>query len=273
MGARTAAHGHVVRMRGHRLRDDSHQQQQCRQAQSGPQKVSNAETKPHSADVAPRPQSEPPSTRAGIGVEVTAYRKNTNALAQERNTPQGVVDVIQDYAPIGLDPCHNEYSVVGARETYNIVDDGMAHAWIVQPQEVVFCNAEWNNLLPWAQHAAEQWTLYGTETLFWTGFDHSTKWCHFLLKHASRLVLWGKREQHSLRGEPGKGRAPTCALWRIGGNTTPADLNLAPVSQYHKWQATAGRSTRFDLHFQHHAAGQQLIKLAGTPYVAATETE
>jgi hypothetical protein len=88
----------------------------------------------------------------------------------DHRTPESVLEIIRAYAPIGLDPCSNPWSTVGARVelSKHRGDDGLAACWsaIIMDQgdtATVYVNPPYGAglILPWVHKAADE----GIETL------------------------------------------------------------------------------------------------------------
>src|SRR5690606_37557826 len=89
----------------------------------------------------------------------------------DHNTPESVLEVMRDYAPIGLDPCSNMWSTVGARVELckQRGEDGLDPCWmeIVDSNEIVYVNPPYaaGQIMPWVMTASAHAEISGVETL------------------------------------------------------------------------------------------------------------
>lgn len=154
---------------------------------------------------------------------------------QHRNTPETVLVPTRKFMRIGLDPCSNEWSTVGARIEYRQPNqNGLELPWVTRlqnhrycgpgkldpslPYEGVFCNAVWANLLPWVRKTVEEHERDKfAHIIFYAHFDPSTKWGGEIMDACSAFALWRKRLNHPLFGQESRGAdRPTCS-WYLGG--------------------------------------------------------
>lgn len=145
---------------------------------------------------------------------MTAAKKLAPLMSSDRmdwNTPAVVLDLVRRVGPIGLDPCSNLTSIVGARvEVRREVDnlDGLALDWgaIVRPGEVVFCNPPYGREIgDWVAKCEIGSQRRGVQTIALVPARPDTRWWHdWCAPPASQAVcFWRGR----LRFEG----APSCA--------------------------------------------------------------
>ena len=144
-----------------------------------------------------------------------------NAPGWSRNTPQRVINRIRSFAPIGLDPCSNQYSTVEAQVSWEGPPhdkDGLNESWAdaVASGTIVFWQPPWNHLFPWVRKAAMEWDEHEVESIGWTMHDHSTKWCQFLLSTCEAYGLWKTRENHPSGGIKSSGSKWCNTIWYYG---------------------------------------------------------
>lgn len=79
------------------------------------------------------------------------------------NTPPWFCDLVRTLHPkgIGLDPCGNEHSYVGAKTTYTIETNGLAHSW--RGHGLVFMNPPHSlspfNIEPWVEKTIQEFVF------------------------------------------------------------------------------------------------------------------
>ncbi len=76
--------------------------------------------------------------------------------SQTWNTPASVLERVRMIAPIALDPCSNEDSIVGAAEEWRIErgEDGLARTW--DQFGLNYCNPPYEDLLSWGRKLARE---------------------------------------------------------------------------------------------------------------------
>lgn len=129
-----------------------------------------------------------------------------------RCTPEYVLEVVREFAPIGLDPCSNEHSTVGAQHSMAPPDDGLAVDWatfmcISEPDSVVWVNPPWSSPKPWACKCADEWSLSGVESLLWLPCYPETATAWTIWQNATRVCFWGRRVHHPVPGETKRNRS------------------------------------------------------------------
>ncbi len=83
------------------------------------------------------------------------------------NTPLPVLERVRLVAPIGLDPCGNADSIVGADREYRLDrgEDGLALPWN-PPSGCVYVNSEYGrNIGPWQERCVSQSVEHGVEIM------------------------------------------------------------------------------------------------------------
>lgn len=101
-------------------------------------------------------------------------------------TPEWILERVRKVHPIGLDPCGNPWSTVGARITWSKHNGEDGHTdrnWEapLHPGEAIWVNPPYSDPLPWAQHFG-----WAADAVCRPGFmlvknDPSTKW-HAVLR-------------------------------------------------------------------------------------------
>lgn len=64
-------------------------------------------------------------------------------------TPPVILDRVRQVGPIGLDPCSNAQSIVGARLSFTEKGNGLAKPWTVRTGEVAYVNPPYSALREW----------------------------------------------------------------------------------------------------------------------------
>lgn len=120
------------------------------------------------------------------------------------NTPEWILDLVRRMGPIGLDPCSNRWSTVGARFSVGLPDaDGLDVDWELLTdvgKGSCFVNPPYSRPLPWARKFA-LWRSCLTDAF--TGPEPhgfvlvkcapSTRWWKVLMSVASARVDFHKR--------------------------------------------------------------------------------
>jgi phage N-6-adenine-methyltransferase len=109
--------------------------------------------------------------------------------SDEWNTPDWLLELVRQIAPIGLDPCSNPTSTVGARVSFTREEDGLTKPWadILGPGELAFVNPPYSqgNLRRWVEKCANE-AAAGAEVMALLPANTSTSWCQ-------THVFWGAR--------------------------------------------------------------------------------
>lgn len=116
---------------------------------------------------------------------MTAARNLAPLMSSERdtwNTPREVLDIVRRVGPIGLDPCSNLTSVVGARVAFDLEEglDGLALPWadVVRTGEVVFVNPPYGREIgQWTRRCREQGEA-GAQVVALVPARVDTRWWH-----------------------------------------------------------------------------------------------
>lgn len=100
-------------------------------------------------------------------------------------TPPEILGVVRKVAPIGLDPCSNENSLVGARYSLSGVGPGqcgLSAEWSVACPlgELVFCNPPYSrpNKELWSAKCASEGRKAGAQIILLVPADVDTGWWH-----------------------------------------------------------------------------------------------
>lgn len=119
------------------------------------------------------------------------YRPPTKD-GDQRNTPQPLVKLLREVAPIGLDPCSNPGSIVDAWINYRLDqgEDGLIKSWNLgfRVPTITLVNGPWSWLLPWVLKAREEFLRGGVCTAFISRPESATEWARSLHVTASRFA-------------------------------------------------------------------------------------
>ena len=153
---------------------------------------------------------------------MTAGRSNSNSLSQDWCTPPKYVSAIQDFfgGTIALDPCSNNYSIIGARIEYMLpFADGLLASW---DYPSIFVNppygrdrARGTTIRDWIRRCAESNAKHGAEVLALVPVATNTRhWKDFVFGHATAVAfLYDTRLRFLENGrDVGKGAPMSCAM-------------------------------------------------------------
>lgn len=107
------------------------------------------------------------------------------------NTPGPIVDLVRTLAggKIGLDPCSNGSSIVGAKRSWTIDDDGLAQDW--RGNGLVYVNPPYGRqIAPWIEKAV---TSEGAEIVMLIPSRTDTRWFQRLFANADGMCFWAGR--------------------------------------------------------------------------------
>jgi site-specific DNA-methyltransferase (adenine-specific) len=123
---------------------------------------------------------------------VVPGRQHLTSDRDDWNTPLEVLHPVRVFAGaegIGLDPCSNEHSIVGAAEAWET--EGLDRDW--SGHGLVFCNPPYGRkLLAWAKKVATE-AQRGVEIIVLVPARPETKWTKLFWLWADRVCFWKKR--------------------------------------------------------------------------------
>jgi hypothetical protein len=114
-------------------------------------------------------------------------------------TPKSFLDRVRKVGPIGLDPCGNEASTVGAGTAFHgaMIDaDGLAMPWQpytsgnIHPNGLAFVNPDYSATKAWIAKMIEE-ARRGVEIITLVPARTSTPWFHAILQSGDAGLLWG----------------------------------------------------------------------------------
>jgi site-specific DNA-methyltransferase (adenine-specific) len=135
------------------------------------------------------------------------------------NTPDDYLGLVRSVfgGPVGLDPCSNATSRVGARVTYDESDDGLAQDW--QGRGPVFVNPPYGRALPaWVAKVVEEGGK-GAEIILLVPSRTETHWFRAARKACDALAFANRRIRFrtpELDGQPAhksKNNAPSVTFY------------------------------------------------------------
>jgi len=147
--------------------------------------------------------------------ETCNARMRTRALqsadSKHINTPRVVLDAIKPLGRIGLDPFHNEGSIVGAKLAWSEADDSMPRDW--SGHGLVFCNPPFGDFLPLAIAKMIKEAKRGVEIVALAPARIETAW-FATAADAGDVALW--RGRITFKGTTGNAPFPICLIY-FGG--------------------------------------------------------
>lgn len=110
------------------------------------------------------------------------------------NTPRSVLDVIEGFHPIDLDPCSNEHSLVNAGRAVCLPDDGMLDAWYTYGHTYVNPPYSKGEVAKWTAKASSE-SRRGARhiTMLINACPETKAWKDNVWPHASRVAFWRTR--------------------------------------------------------------------------------
>jgi hypothetical protein len=139
---------------------------------------------------------------------------NAALLSSKRmswNTPQSFLELVRKVAPIGLDPCSNATSLVGAPSQF--WEGGLEEDW--SGFGLVYVNPPYGRALgEWSEKIAKE-AVADTEMIVLVPARTDTKWFHRLWKRCNALCLWKGRI--TFEGAPSPAPFPS-AVFYFGAN-------------------------------------------------------
>lgn len=135
-------------------------------------------------------------------------------------TPGAVLELVRRVGPVGIDPCSNEWSKVGARVAFDgltIETNGLLAPWfaLLRPGELAFVNPPYgrSHMRKWADKITHEARL-GCEVIALVKGDFSTKWWTALRKEAKAVCYVAGRP--AFEGGDHKGGKFASALFYFG---------------------------------------------------------
>ncbi len=162
---------------------------------------------------------------------MTAGRTNKNALSQHWGTPRAYVAAVREVlGNIALDPCSNEYSIVGADTEYRLPDqDGLMESW---DYPTIYVNPPYGKdhergtrIKDWLNRCREANREHGSEVLALVPVATNTShWKDNVWGVATSIAfLYDTRLKFLENGqEGGKGAPMSCAMIYWGSQDTDA---------------------------------------------------
>jgi site-specific DNA-methyltransferase (adenine-specific) len=134
---------------------------------------------------------------------------------QTWNTPNDVLSLIRLVAPIYLDPCSNEKSIVQAQIEWRgngFGDDGLANIWKVPEGVLAFCNPPYDEAQKWMEKCEAEGKA-GINIIALLPARTDTLWFHGpVLRSCDQVCFWKGRITF-LGGEAGAPFPSALFLW------------------------------------------------------------
>ncbi len=154
--------------------------------------------------------------------------RTINSKSWDWGTPKKYVNAVRRVfgGNIDLDPCSNEYSIVGAKTEYRLPEhDGLAESW---DYRTIYVNPPYGsdkehgtNIRRWLYRCAEAHMKYGSEVLALVPVATNTgHWKNYVWTQATAVCfLYDTRLRFLVNGEDeGKGAPMSCAMIYWGEN-------------------------------------------------------
>lgn len=116
--------------------------------------------------------------------------------SDDHTTPRKIVNVLDQFGEVGLDPATNPTAHVRARTKVMLPDDGLAISW--SGHGLVWCNFPYSDPLPWVKKGLAE----ADEILFLSSTQTGTGWGARLMRGGSAACLRGdavSREEQQMR--------------------------------------------------------------------------
>mgnify|MGYP005816097565 FL=1 len=106
-------------------------------------------------------------------------------------TPIEIVSLVHSIDPIGLDPCSNEHSLVGAKTSWTIKDDGLTKRWA--GNGLVYVNPPYGREIEkWVQKCCIE-ALTGVEIVALLPARVDTRWFQSFARNAEEVLFYRGR--------------------------------------------------------------------------------
>lgn len=131
-------------------------------------------------------------------------------------TPEWILDLVRSMGPIAFDPCSNEHSTVGAKDSYSLPANGLDADWAYCAEingGSVWLNPPYSKPLPWCRKAAIA-RRGGAEVFALVKNDPTTRWTAALRSEATAVCHFTKRI--SFVGGKHKTGQMASTLWYLG---------------------------------------------------------
>lgn len=114
-------------------------------------------------------------------------------------TPPEIVERLNVYGEVGLDPATNATSFINARRKVMLPDDGLAIGWA--GHGLVWCNPPYSDPLPWVKQGIEE----ADEAIYLLPTQTGTEWGARLLAGGTIACFYSSRVRFWLDGirQPG----------------------------------------------------------------------
>lgn len=126
-------------------------------------------------------------------------------------TPECVLERVRKLGPIGLDPCSNENSIVGAAKELRLPDDGLSCPW--DSHGLVYVNPPYGReITRWMQKCAAEYVLRGVEIVALVPARTDTKWWQGVVVPSATAVCF-VRGRLTFLGAPAGAPFPSAILY------------------------------------------------------------
>jgi len=170
------------------------------------------------------------------GADVVFSSARTGEKEQDCwQTPENVLDLVRQVAPIALDPCTSEENPTKADNYYTPGDggDGLSSSpWATWAPGLVFINPPYSQMAAWAQKTADEVKRTGVkrEYIALLPARTDTRWWHTLMAtRPQRICFWkGRVKFNRPDGTPGQSAPFPSALLYWGADDATFARVFAP---------------------------------------------
>ena len=142
-------------------------------------------------------------------------------------TPKNIVDLVQQFRTIELDPCSNPNSIVGALETYSLENnqDGLALLW----KSFNYVNPPYSKgkLIKWVAKAESEYVQNCVESIVLVPARTDTKWFH---KHCSQNTICFIKGRLKFLGAPSSAPFPSMLVY-YGNDDANFELHFCKLGK------------------------------------------
>lgn len=119
------------------------------------------------------------------------YYARTSDSRDDWNTPESFLTHVRKMGEVGLDPCSNAQSTVGAHTAWTIDDDGLKRAW--NDHGLVFVNPPYGHALKVWSIKIERESARGAEIITLVPAKTETGWFNRIRKSSDLVAFMPRR--------------------------------------------------------------------------------
>lgn len=139
---------------------------------------------------------------------------NSTMFSSDRidwNTPKEIIEIIRKFDDIGLDPCSNPNSIVGATTEWSLEKgiSGLRRPWT--EHGLVYCNPPYGRAIAeWSRKIVEEAAL-GAEIICLLPSRTDTSWMQLMFRFCNVSLFWKGRL--TFLGAPSAAPFPSCIMY------------------------------------------------------------